>query len=267
MENTPLEILVTNDDGYASKGIRVIADLLSRYGRVTVLAPEQVQSGMSAAVTLTRPIRVRRIESRQLPDCHPVEVHALTGTPVDCVKMAMNTFFLHRKPHLLVSGINHGSNASVASVYSGTLGAAAEGTIYGVPSIGVSIDDHDPQADFSGVEAWMGRILDNYLAAPPAADVYLNINFPALPPDRIRGVRFAPQGKGMWVKEFSRRTDPHGNDYFWLTGEFLSLENEPVGDHMLLEQGYITIVPHTLDNTRYPELERLSRTWKFDSVQ
>ena len=264
MENTPLEILVTNDDGYGSKGLRIISDFLSGYGNVTVLAPKEAQSGMSAALTLNRPLRLHHISRQQHPGRFPIETYALTGTPADCVKMAMNKFYPDKKPDLLVSGINHGSNASIASIYSGTLGATAEGTIYGVPSIGISLDSHDPDADFSAIVAYMDTILKNYFENPPAPEVFLNINFPDLPADRIRGIRFAAQGKGMWVKEFALYTDPHGQDYYWMTGEFLDKETAPTGDHKLLEQGYITIVPHTIDTTEYRELEKLRTTWNLE---
>lgn len=256
-----LEILVTNDDSYQSKGIKTVSDILSQYGNVTVVAPKEVQSGMSAALTLTKPLRLQRESVETTGNGSSIRVYSFTGTPADCVKIAMNEFFLERKPDLLVSGINHGSNASVASVYSGTLGATAEGAIYGVPSVGVSIDTHNPDADFSGVERYLPQIIDNFLSNPPAKGVYLNINFPKGGEQAIKGIKFAKQGDGMWIKEFDKRIDPHGREYYWMTGHFLDTESNPSGDHKVVEDGYISIVPHNVDTTNYSELERLKALW------
>lgn len=264
MEPQQLEFLVTNDDSYLSKGIRTVAEVLSAYGNVTVVAPKEVQSGMSAALTLTRPLRLKKESSSKTEYNTNINVYSFTGTPADCVKIAINEFFLDKKPNLLVSGINHGSNASVASVYSGTLGAAAEGTIYGVPSVGLSIDTHNPDADFSGVVNCLPQILENVLTTPPAAGVYLNINFPS---GSIKGIKFAKQGNGMWIKEFDKRVDPHGNPYYWMTGHFLDTEDNPIGDHKLLADGYVTIVPHNVDSTNYNEMERLGNLWQLPDAE
>lgn len=258
MTPSQLEFLVTNDDSYLSKGIKTVSELLSKYGNVTVVAPKEVQSGMSAALTLTRPLRLKKESHTDTKYGTHIKVYSFTGTPADCVKIAMNEFFLESKPNFLVSGINHGSNASVASVYSGTLGATAEGTIYGVPSMGLSIDTHDPDADFSDILNYLPQIMEKMMAHPPAPGVYLNVNFPS---GKIKGIRFAKQGDGMWIKEFDKRTDPHGNVYYWMTGHFHDTETNPSGDHKLLAEGYITIVPHNVDSTNYAEMERLDRDW------
>ena len=263
MTQKQLQILVTNDDSYLSKGIQTVSDILSQYGNVTVVAPKEVQSGMSAALTLTRPLRLAKEWEKETSNGNYIRVYSFTGTPADCVKIAMNEFFLEKKPDLLISGINHGSNASVASVYSGTLGATAEGTIYGVPSIGLSIDTHNPDADFSGVEKYLPQILENFLANPPQKGVYLNINFPKGGVESIKGIRFAKQGDGMWIKEFDKRTDPHGREYYWMTGHFLDTETDPAGDHRVVGDGYISIVPHNIDTTNYQEMERLKECWQL----
>lgn len=263
MVQNPLQILVTNDDSYKSKGIMAVAEILSSYGNVTVVAPEEVQSGMSAALTLTRPLRLKKISEKISSNGTSINVYAFTGTPADCVKIAMNEFFLERRPDMLVSGINHGSNASVASIYSGTLGAAAEGAIYSVPSIGVSIDTHNPDADLSGVEKHLPPIIENFIANPPAKGVYLNINFPKGGVSAIRGIRFAKQGDGMWIKEFEKRVDPHGREYYWMSGHFLDTETNPKGDHKMVEEGYVTIVPHNINTTNYSEMQRLDECWKL----
>lgn len=258
-----LEILITNDDGYAAKGINTVAELLSEYGNVTVVAPKEGQSGMSAALTLSKPLRLYPRGEKNGRNGNTIRLFALDGTPADCVKMAMNQFYRHQKPHLLVSGINHGSNASVGSLYSGTLGGCIEGTLYGIPSIGLSLDSHLPNADFSVVEQHLNVILKNYLAHPPQPGTYLNINFPSLPGGEVKGIRLASQGKGMWIKEFNERTDPRGMTYYWMSGEFLDKETSSNGDHKLLEQGYITIVPHKIDTTDYTQMEALSTHWNF----
>ena len=163
----------------------------------------------------------------------------------------------------MFSGINHGSNASSAAVYSGTLGAASEAAIYEVPAIALSIDTHDPDADFSAVEVWFRKLVDNYLKFPPGKGVFLNINFPNLPPDKIRGAKFAHQGEGMWINEFESYTTPHGEPFYWICGTFLDKAADAEGDHTLIEKGYITIVPHRIDSTSYEEKDRLSKKWQL----
>lgn len=258
-----LEILLTNDDGYAAKGINTVAELLSEYGNVTIVAPKEGQSGMSTALTFSKPLRLHHLGEKSGKNGNSIRTFALDGTPADCIKMAMNKFYHTQKPDLLVSGINHGSNASVGSLYSGTLGGCIEGTLYGVPAIGLSLNSHLPNADFSPVKQHLKTILDNCLAHPAQPGTYLNINFPALPVHQIKGIRFAAQGKGMWIKEFNERTDPRGENYYWMTGEFLDKETSDCGDHKLLEQGYITIVPHKVDNTDYAQIATLANTWKL----
>ncbi|MFA5325193.1 MAG: 5'/3'-nucleotidase SurE [Bacteroidales bacterium] len=260
------EILLTNDDGIAAKGINEISQLLREYGNVTVVAPKEPQSGKSVALTLDFPLRLKKIkEENEDGILHEIRYYALTGTPADCVKMGVNLFISEGKmPDLLIAGVNHGSNASIASVYSGTLGAATEGTIYRIPSIGLSICTHDLNADFEGVKYYTRIILEKYFNNQPAKGIYLNINFPNLPKDKIKGIKITHQGDGQWVKEFEKRIDPHGMDYFWMTGEFKNHENgESDGDHTMNALGYISIVPHKIDNTDYNEVERLKKIWSF----
>lgn len=260
-----LEILVTNDDSYTSKGIGLAAQILAKYGNVTVVAPKYPQSGKSAALTLDEPLRCSRIDSTHTPHGTSVTTYALTGTPADCIKWAANYIFTNNRPGLIVSGINHGANTSAASVYSGTLGAAAEGCLYGVQSIGISIDTHNPDPDFSALEKYLPHIIEKLLDTPLPDGIYLNINFPNLPSGKVKGLRSASQGKGRWVKEFNRRTDPKGKDYYWMTGNFEDLETSPSGDHKLVSEGYISVVPHKVDTTDYTILEEMSSKWNFDS--
>lgn len=264
MLSKKLKILVTNDDGYRAKGINVIKNLLSAYGDVTVIAPYEPQSGKSASLTLDRPLRLEHLEKSEGVNGNIIDTYTLTGTPADCVKMAMNTFFsLDNKPDILVSGINHGSNASVASLYSGTLGAAAEATVYGIPAMGLSIDTHNPDADFAPVEHYLETIMSKFLEYPPRSGVYLNINFPCIPVAEIKGIRFAKQGSGIWINEYEKRTDPHGKPYYWMCGEFMDTESSETGDHHVVENKYISVVPQMIDTTDYNEMKRMSHDWNL----
>ena len=252
-------ILITNDDGVKSKGIGALTDLMRPYGQVTVVAPFEAQSGMSAALTIGKPLRLTELRSEE-----GLKVYACSGTPADCVKMAMNQIFYDKMPDILVSGINHGSNASIAALYSGTLGAAAEGTVYGIPSIGFSLASHAPNADFSAAVHYAKIIIDKFLKIPPVANTYLNVNFPAVKIEDIKGIKFSEQGKGQWIKEFEERKDPYGFNYYWMTGEFFNNEPEnKLADHNLVAQNFISIVPHKIDTTDYNELKRLEELWKL----
>jgi len=259
--NRNRNILLTNDDGIGAKGLLALTELLRPYGTITVVAPKEPQSGMSNAVSIITPIRLLPYEKGR-----EITRYACTGTPTDCVKIAMSQLFIDQKPDLLVSGINHGSNTSAAVLYSGTLGAAAEGTLYGIPSIGFSLaTPHDPDANFETCLHFGRIILEQYLSHPPAPHLYISVNIPDLPKEQIRGIRLARQGRGAWIKEFDKRVDPHGDPYYWLTGEYRNDEPEaPDTDQNLLRQGYVTVVPHQIDTTHYGELERLKQNWKFE---
>lgn len=254
-----LKILVTNDDGVKAKGIGALTELMRPYGQVTVVAPFEAQSGMSAALTIGKPLRLTELKSEE-----NLKIYACSGTPADCVKMAMNQIFSEQAPDLLVSGINHGSNASIASLYSGTLGAAAEGTVYGIPSIGFSLCSHNPNADFSGAIHYAKIIIDNFLKNPVSPNTFLNVNFPSIPKEDILGIKFSHQGKGQWIKEFEERRDPYGFNYYWMTGEFFNQEPEDtLADHNLINKNYVSIVPHKIDTTDYSEIERLENLWSI----
>lgn len=249
------DILITNDDSINSKGIKELISIMREYGNVRVIAPSDPQSGKSVALTMETPLRLKNLHKEA-----GLEIYKLNGTPADCIKMGINRFYQENLPDLIVSGINHGSNASVACVYSGTLGAAIEGTVYGIPSIGFSLSDHSPDADFAPSKHFIKIILDKYFESPGILKkgTYFNVNIPALPFEEIKGIRFARQGAGRWIREFTHHVDPHGRDYAWMTGEFENLENfTSEADHIFNHQGYVTIVPHKVDSTNYDELERL----------
>lgn len=261
------EILVTNDDGFAAGGINVISELLREYGNVTVVAPKYVQSGKSAALTLDRTLEIELLREEPASEKGSLKVYVLDGTPVDCAKLGINIFIEKgTMPDLLISGVNHGSNASAASIYSGTLGAATEGTVYGVPSIGLSIDTHSPKVDFEPLLHYTRILLDKYLEHKPVPGVFLNVNFPVLPIEKIKGFKMAHQGYGRWVKEFDHRVNPRGKHYFWMVGEFEDHEEKvpgSTGDHTLVKEGWISIVPHKVDTTDYEEMERLKQVWNL----
>ncbi len=253
-----MQIFITNDDGYRAPGLAALIEMVRPYGTITVVAPEEAQSGMSNAITIKVPVRIRKVSEEE-----GLRVYACSGTPADCVKLAMNSLF-EQLPDLLVSGINHGSNSSVAVIYSGTLGAAAEGTLYGIPSIGFSLTDHSADADFSAAIVYGRKIIDQVLAHPFAPHTFLNVNFPALPGDKIKGIKLSRQNKGAWIKEYEKRTDPSGHDYYWLTGEFVNHEDQATDtDENALNAGYVSVVPHHLDMTEHRELERLRKEWLF----
>ena len=267
-----MRILITNDDGYQAKGIKVLADIMSRFGEVTVIAPKKHQSGMSMAVSLG----FKQIAHKDLGEGW----HYVDATPASCVKFGLNTMFMENFPDVVVSGINHGSNASTASCYSGTLGAAAEAALNGIPAIGVSLDTLHPDADFSGVEKYFGDIFTKLMKDWPSKHgVYYNVNFPDIPAEEIKGVRTGVQGMGRWIKEFKSWDLQHyakygitpemlgqssnpvledGEDLYMMVGEFQDdARNGENADHRLVADGYISVVAHNIDCTDYEETERL----------
>lgn len=264
MKNQTLEILVTNDDGYQAKGINTIADFMRQWGNVTVVAPAVSQSGKSGSISLTAPLMLDKLH-----DEPSFRIFSFTGTPVDCVKMGVRILRNEGKTaDLLISGINHGSNTSAASVYSGTLGAATEGALYDIPSIGFSINTHDADPDFSGVLKYARIILEHYFVTGISRGTYLNVNVPDAPANDIKGIRIAHQGAGRWVREFEVETGDDGREIFFMKGMFEDMEpsytsgKHMEGDHRLLLDNYVSIVPHRIDTTDYNEAERLSELWQ-----
>lgn len=267
-----MRILITNDDGYQAKGIKVLAEIMKEFGEVTVIAPKHHQSGMSMAVSLG----FKQIAHKELGDGW----HYVDATPASCVKFGLNTLFLDNYPDVVVSGINHGSNASTASCYSGTLGAAEEAALNGIPAIGVSLDTLHPDADFSAVAELFGDIFSKLMNnLPQKHGIYYNVNFPDIPADQIKGVRIGYQGLGRWVREFKEWDLKHyakygitpemlgqssnpvleeGEDLYMMVGDFEDDQrNTDEADHRLVANGYISIVAHKVDCTDYSECERL----------
>ena len=280
-----MKILVTNDDGYRSKGIRSLAGIMERYGEVTVVAPKTHQSGTSMAVTLGyRPIAVRDFGAED-----GVRWFYVDATPASCVKFAVDNIFTDGKPDLVVSGINHGTNTATAACYSGTLGAVEEAALNGIPAIGVSLDDLSPDADFSVVEAMFPALLDRILASGCfGRGTFLNVNYPALPASQVKGTRLAHMGLGHWEREF-QEYDPEyikskgvdlaafgirwvdfvpeeGEELYLMVGTFVDdPANTPGADHHLVKEGYVTVTVHNFDNTDRELTERL-REAGFESA-
>jgi 5'-nucleotidase len=248
-------ILVTNDDGINASGLKELIDVMQLFGEVVVIAPEVPQSGKSAAITVDSPLRASRVQDWQ----DGLEIYKCNGTPVDCVKLAFNQL-LDRKPDLVVSGINHGANSSISVVYSGTVGAAIEGSLHGVPSIAFSLSDYNPDADFKYAKIYSAKIFQAVLENELPQFVCLNVNIPKGKPKGIKVVR---QARGKWMEEFEKRTDPHSRDYFWLSGYFHNFENGAVdSDITALDNNFVSVVPVSVDMTCYQTLELL-KDWNF----
>lgn len=247
-------ILITNDDGADAKGIHVLTSLMMQIGDVIVVAPDGPRSAQSNALTVTHPIRIRKIEERE-----GLIRYSCTGTPTDCVKLALNEV-VDRKPDLLVSGINHGSNAAINVIYSGTMGAVLEGCENSIPSIGFSICDHSLEADFKAFEPYILKICRMILKNGLPKNTCLNVNAPV---GGIKGLKVARQCYGCWTKEFAKRTDPQGRAYYWLTGNFENFEPESTDtDEWALANGYVSMVPTKIDLTAYDFMEQL-KGWEI----
>ncbi|MGM9805482.1 MAG: 5'/3'-nucleotidase SurE [Candidatus Aphodosoma sp.] len=243
-------ILVTNDDGIQAPGINVIAEAAARHADVVVVAPDGPRSAQSSALTIETPVSARR-----LPSTDGIVRYATSGTPADCVKLAMSQL-LHRKPALLISGINHGSNASINVLYSGTIGAAIEGCQHSMASIGFSLCDHSHDADFSKALPFFEAMIVKALSSdvPMPHNVCLNVNAPA---GEIKGVRVCRQAEGVWADEFVKDAAPRAKDYYWMIGDFKYTDsrNDKFADQMALDEGYISVVPVQVDMTAYHAME------------
>ena len=252
-------IFVTNDDGVDAPGMAAAIEVARTFGHTVVVAPEKVQSGMSQAITMYNPLFLRQVRAEE-----GLEVYAFSGTPVDCVKMAFDHLLRDRKIDLVLSGINHGSNSAVNVLYSGTMGAAIEGSFYGCPSVGLSLDDHSQEADFEAAMLWGRRIIGDLLAAPQLElPLCLNVNVPVARPEEIRGMRLCRQNRGYWREEFYRHEDPRGRAYYWLTGAFVNSEPEAEDtDEWALAHGYVSVVPVQVDMTDYRQLNALQTLLK-----
>lgn len=251
-------ILVTNDDGHDSKGLGAAIEVARAFGRVVAVAPETMQSGKSSAITLYDPLYLRRVRQEE-----GVEVYAFSGTPVDCVKMAFDYLLHDEQVDMVISGVNHGSNAAVNVLYSGTMGAALEGSFYGCPAVGLSLDDHAMDADFEGSIEYGKRIVADLFDHEIELPLCLNVNFPVGKPDTFQGIRLCRQNRGLWREEFYKHEDPRGREYFWLSGAFVNAEPEADDtDEWALAHHYVSVVPVQADLTDYHQLRELAKVLK-----
>jgi 5'-nucleotidase len=250
-------ILITNDDGIFAPGLRKLIDIARKIGKVVVVAPDSPMSGMSHAITVKTPLRLRKIaEEKDFVE------YSCNGTPVDAVKLGEKVV-LNEKPDIVLSGINHGSNASVNIVYSGTMAAVLEANIDGLPAIGFSLLDYSHSADFSAVDVYITKIIKSVLKNGLPEGTCLNVNIPAVKKEEIKGIKICKQAKGRWEEEFDERVDPHNRDYFWLTGVFKNGDAAKDTDSWALANNYVSIVPVHTDLTAHKAISELKK-WKLD---
>lgn len=244
-------ILITNDDGIFAPGLRTLIEAVSQLGEIVVVAPEKAQSGMSHAVTLTDPVRINKI----ITNNGHIE-YSCNGTPADCVKIGLHRV-VQRKPDIILSGINHGSNASVNIIYSGTMAAVLEGAMSSVPSIGFSVDNYSHSVDLSYAVTYIQNIVKKVLENGLPDGVCLNVNIPSTEPHLIKGIKVCRQAKAYWNECFEERIDPHNRNYYWLTGSFTYNDSGDDTDYYALQNNYISIVPVDADFTAHKYLNSI----------
>lgn len=255
--NQPV-ILITNDDGITAPGIYNLVEAVKDLGKVVVVAPDKPQSGMGHAITIGQPLRLHAVNTY----FEGIESYQCSGTPVDCVKLAVDKI-LHRKPDLCLSGINHGANHSINVIYSGTMSAAVEAAIESIPSIGFSLLDYSIEADFTAARKYARLIVLEMLKRKPDKHTVLNVNFPPVAPDLIKGVRICRQAYAKYEEDFVERDDPNGRKYYWLTGEFVNFDKGRDTDVWALKNNYVSVVPVQFDLTNYTLKEKIEKTWKL----
>jgi 5'-nucleotidase len=244
-------ILVTNDDGITAPGIRKLIAIMNTIGDVVVVAPDSPQSGMGHAITIDSTLTCDKL---RVDNGSQVE-YKCSGTPADCVKLAVREV-LDRKPDLCVSGINHGSNSSINVIYSGTMSAAIEAGIEGIPAIGFSLLDYSWDANFDLLEDEIVKITNNVLKNGLPEGVVLNVNFPKT--DNFKGIKICRQAKGNWEETFDKRVNPNGKEYYWLSGKFTNLDKGEDTDIWALEHNYVSVVPVQFDLTAHHFIQKLN---------
>ena len=255
--NKPL-ILVTNDDGISAPGIRALIAVMSEIGDVVVVAPDKPQSAMGHAITINNTLYLNKVSAENAA----ILEYTSSGTPVDCVKLAVNEI-LKQKPDLCVSGINHGSNSSINVIYSGTMSAAVEAGIEGIPAIGFSLLDYDWNADFEQVKSFVRKITLKTLENGLPVGTILNVNFPKLKENDIKGIKICRQAKAIWAETFDKRKTPFGKDYYWLAGEFVNQDLGEDTDEWALSNGFVSVVPVQFDMTAYHAMQPLNN-WNLN---
>ncbi len=252
------KILVVNDDGIFAKGILSLVEVMTEFGEVTVVAPDKPQSAMGHAISIHNILRINKEE-------YPVAgVHAYStsGTPVDCVKLAISEIFKNEPPDLLVSGINHGANSSINVIYSGTMSAALEGALEDIPSIGFSLLSFDHDADFSLAKEVVRQVVPQVLKNKLPLGTCLNVNIPYIDEQEYKGIKICRQAKGYWDEEYIKREDPYGKEYFWTTGEFRLHDKGTDTDEWALKNGFASIVPTQFDLTAHHAIGVINE-WDF----
>jgi len=250
-------ILVVNDDGITAPGIQALVEAVGPLGDVVIVAPDSPQSGMGHAVTISKPLRLDKTNFYG-----NTPAYQCSGTPADCVKIAVDKV-LHRKPDLLVSGINHGSNSSINVIYSGTMSAAVEGSIEGIPSVGFSLCNFSYEADFVLAKKIARKIGRNIIQNGLPVGTLLNINIPNIPESEFKGLKVCRQALAKWNEDFDERRDPNGRKYFWLTGVFTNLDKGDDTDEWALANRFASIVPVHFDLTAYNAIPYLNE-WNYD---
>jgi 5'-nucleotidase len=250
MKDKPL-ILITNDDGVKAPGIRALISYIRPFGQVVVVAPDRPQSGTAHAVTIAHPLRLELITRET-----DYEEYCCNGTPADCVKLAFK-IVMRRRPDFLFSGINHGSNASINIIYSGTMAAVLEGALAGVPSVGFSINNYSLNANFGPSEQFVKTVAASVIADGLPNGVCLNVNIPDIPENEIKGIKVCRQAEGTWQEDFDEREDPNGRKYYWMKGVYAKIGNGQDTDQWAVENNYVAVVPVQFDLTAIGAIETL----------
>ena len=250
-------ILVTNDDGLYAGGLKTLLEVMEEFGKVVVISTAESMSGMSQAITVKTPLRVKKLEENEKRI-----VYVCNGTPCDGVKMAIDQL-LDRAPDWIVSGINHGTNSSASVLYSGTMAAAIEGCLIGITSVGFSFDNYSSTADFSACKKYIREIMQALTQEPLPQGICLNVNIPKTEADQIRGIKICRHAKGSWKEEFEKHKDPMGKTYYWLTGVYVNHEpDETDTDEWALANNYVSVAPVSVDMTAYEYLDTLKEKFK-----
>lgn len=251
-------ILISNDDGITARGIRTLVELMSDLGEVLVVAPDSPQSGMGHAITVGDTLRLEETDIFK-----NIKAYECSGTPADCVKLAKHFLLKDRKPDLIVSGINHGSNTSISILYSGTMSAAIEGAIEGTPAIGFSLCDYASDAEFSHIHDHVKNIAGQVLSSGLPKGVALNVNFPAKRQAPVKGIKICRQARAKWQEAFDQRFDPNGRRYFWMAGNFVNFDKGEDNDEWAIANNYVSIVPCQFDLTAHHAIDDLNAEWEF----
>jgi 5'-nucleotidase len=257
MSKKPL-ILVANDDGITSRGIRLLVEIASTIGEVVVVAPDSPQSAMGHAITIANTLRLRKSDI-----FGDIVAYECSGTPADCIKLAKHHVLNDRKPDLVISGMNHGSNSSISVLYSGTMSAAIEAAIEGLPAIGFSLCDYSHETELDHCAVWIKSIILEGLKKNFPKGVALNVNFPAKKEEPIKGVKVCRQAAARWEEKFDERRDPLGRNYFWMTGFFINEDKGEDTDEWALANNYVSIVPCQFDLTAHHAIAQLNKEWEF----